>query len=1106
MTYKHWKELRSMLNEIADHYEEQRTLQKATEDIECNKGKTKEGATIKIGYMFTTYRKCSCMYLTPRDSSTWSDDEDDDSDELRDRGGRYQQFLPCGEMLVVSVALQENQPLSQDKESQGDDFDLQSSSGSQAERRTSFMSPARTDRQLLRALDSSIVFTNTISDYFESSQKKSTSQVLSENTIETAVKDKQTVLKNMACKSRMKPGKRKIGDSSASSHTSSENELPNKRQVTKSVFDTDSSFSYDTSPQGHDSENPDYIFTEDFTLYEHPPEVEKNSDNSLRTSKESGHSLCTDKSTVHSSANVFHDTQDDSQVSNQNSSTFGQIDLCIRVSVDKAKSPSENVDNIHTESIPTKDSSYIGDEKKYNPYSQAGNSMQTSPNKSCSPVLKRRSKNHTLSYLSQVTADPKKSKHDDPRVKRNTTTRNGKETSLFSIDKCEPSNLFSSDYSFTQDISFKSGKDSQKLVTPECQKKNGRSRKIKGHETIKAKMKLKVLFGDTDMPQSEMEDCNKKKNPQAPKHNLNEEHVAMPLKLEKSVSAPISAMAKPHSADDNGTFRRSHRIKKYKEKCALVEQNNLCDGTTSDLSTSESTSTEPKSQSSQGTDSPHTKGQLDNTTLNVSEVLISSRKVKKICSSAKTIKAIAELDRIRKDMEKLDELNNDDDLIGSSQNSCKDYVIPDKPKKKSISKKTKNIPLNQPKLDGWITPKEKLNRVDKEKEEVASKIKIKKSEVISEIKNSRKSEEVSKNQKSDNSDLFTKMKIAKKNEDRTPKTSEQKRSVKQRSLNSKGKDNKQDKKCLFSPFRTRKIESDESVSLKGSDASGNPSISSCDYDHTREKLENTNNSSSDKVLSDSNLGTDDCFPHLQNSEVSLADSLHFEKEYPNDSCSLPDLDFNRDCQSESDYDSSEAPDNCLTQDWTKSQDQRLSADDANSEDLNLRYDSSSPFSPHESCDKDDDLPTGNNTEVPQDSSPLPSLIAIHNRLSAMSLEDLDLRMQDALPYLKKIMKGQEPSRRHEIFRQGGREFRDIADELIFDPFSEEQILYAIECLQKEFSKTIVKACGKHKVTQYLWRVLAPTFFIKIVMENETLSSSEAERTLADISLNKIKNN
>lgn len=100
-------------------------------------------------------------------------------------------------MLVVSVALQENQPLSQAKESQGDDFDLQSSSGSQAERRTSFMSPARTDRQLLRALDSSIVFTNTISDYFESSQKKSTSQVLSENTIETAVKDKQTVLKNM---------------------------------------------------------------------------------------------------------------------------------------------------------------------------------------------------------------------------------------------------------------------------------------------------------------------------------------------------------------------------------------------------------------------------------------------------------------------------------------------------------------------------------------------------------------------------------------------------------------------------------------------------------------------------------------------------------------------------------------------------------------------------------------------------------------------------------------------------------------------------------------------------------------------------------------------
>lgn len=103
-------------------------------------------------------------------------------------------------MLVVSVALQENQPLSQPKESQDDDLDLQCSSGSQVEGRTSFMSPARTDRQLLRALDSSIVFTNTISDYFESSQKKSVSQVSSmqsKSSSEDTLKDKQSVLKNM---------------------------------------------------------------------------------------------------------------------------------------------------------------------------------------------------------------------------------------------------------------------------------------------------------------------------------------------------------------------------------------------------------------------------------------------------------------------------------------------------------------------------------------------------------------------------------------------------------------------------------------------------------------------------------------------------------------------------------------------------------------------------------------------------------------------------------------------------------------------------------------------------------------------------------------------
>lgn len=39
----------------------------------------------------------------------------------------------------------------------------------------------------------------------------------------------------------------------------------------------------------------------------------------------------------------------------------------------------------------------------------------------------------------------------------------------------------------------------------------------------------------------------------------------------------------------------------------------------------------------------------------------------------------------------------------------------------------------------------------------------------------------------------------------------------------------------------------------------------------------------------------------------------------------------------------------------------------------------------------------------------------------------------------------------------------MSDELIYGPFSEEQILHVIECLEREFSKIVEKACGKHKV-------------------------------------------
>lgn len=743
-----------------------------------------------------------------------------------------------------------------------------------------------------------------------------------------------------ACKSRMKHGKRKIGGSSSSIQSSSENEFPNKRQVTKSIFDTDSSFPYDTSPLRDDTANLDSIFTEEFVQY--IPAVEENSDDIFNITKEFEHSLHTNNSTVYSGSNFLHKSQDKSQVPNLKSSVFVQNDHGIKVSTDKAKSPCENVNDDHTKSTLTKDISCTGDEKEhYSLQSPAGNNIQTSTNKSCSPVLKRRLKNHTLSYFLQVTTDLSESKHNNLCLKRSVATEKRKDTSPSYMDKCDTSDLFSPDSIFTQDVSCKSAEDFQK---PEHRKRDRRARKLKGPETVTAKMKLKVLFGDSEMPHSEAEDHNEKKDSPESKCSVNKESITKSLKL--------GAVAKHHSTDDTSTYRRSNRIKQYKEKVALIEKNKCYDETTLDLNTSESTGTEGKSQSSQGADSAHSKP--DNAILNISDVLISSRKVRKICSSAKTIKAIAELDRIRKDMEKLDELRNDDDLMGSSQKSCKDFVT-NKPKRgRPVCKKTVNILANQSKLDGWITPKENRNKDDKESEEVSSKFKSKKSEATLEIKNTRKREDrTSKMIKSTKSEVISKTKNTKKSKEITRENSIQKSmSVKRhRTDTSLVKDSKIIKKTLFELFRSRDIASDDSVSWKGSKVKDNQTSSSSDYGHRREKMGNTDNISSYMELSDGSLDTDNILPSTPNLEMPLGDSFRLEVENPCDNCSLPDLDLNSECQSESGDDAREAQDNHQSQDPTKSHDQSLFADDDNSEDLNLRYDSCSPNSPHESCSK-----------------------------------------------------------------------------------------------------------------------------------------------------------
>ncbi|KAK4308175.1 hypothetical protein Pmani_020114 [Petrolisthes manimaculis] len=215
MDYSHWKELGRLLSEVVSEYEEHKTNLKVTQEVECHRPTTKDGATIRIGYVFTKYKKCSCHFLTPRKGEAWTDDEEDENYlNLRDKGGVYYNREPCGEMLVVSVSVAEEsgstiQPGSDDT---GLDISFDISPSPNTVSRA-------VDRQLMKALGSSLPFTNTISDYFVSSHE--TGEKRSNHT-HKVLKQGLSNAKNTLKKRKEQP--------TSSENSDSENENPNNKQ------------------------------------------------------------------------------------------------------------------------------------------------------------------------------------------------------------------------------------------------------------------------------------------------------------------------------------------------------------------------------------------------------------------------------------------------------------------------------------------------------------------------------------------------------------------------------------------------------------------------------------------------------------------------------------------------------------------------------------------------------------------------------------------------------------------------------------------------------------------------------------------------------------
>ncbi|XP_045114618.1 uncharacterized protein LOC123506528 isoform X2 [Portunus trituberculatus] len=148
MEYSHWKELHRQLWKVVEEYEEQRAALK----VECNNPKCKTGTTLQIGYVFRPLPKCYCSlyFLTPRSHQTWTDDGND-SGYLQDKGGRFEDLMACGEMLVVSVTLR--------------DLTGSSSQSVLTQNSSNSHQQARVTNKLMKALGSKVV--PTISDYFK---------------------------------------------------------------------------------------------------------------------------------------------------------------------------------------------------------------------------------------------------------------------------------------------------------------------------------------------------------------------------------------------------------------------------------------------------------------------------------------------------------------------------------------------------------------------------------------------------------------------------------------------------------------------------------------------------------------------------------------------------------------------------------------------------------------------------------------------------------------------------------------------------------------------------------------------------------------------------
>ncbi|XP_071526888.1 uncharacterized protein [Panulirus ornatus] len=1173
MNHNHWKELHGLLNGIADAYEEQRNSFKVTQDVECNKPRIRVGITIKIGYMFTTFRKCSCHYLTPRSDSTWTDDEDDPGKELKDKGGRYDSFVPCGEMLVVSVTLLESPAFKREglwEKVAGNHHD-----GGMCDPARSQMSPMHIDKQLVKALDRSIVFTSTISDYFEASQKLSTDSSLSKRVCTTAFEDsknkRQKALKNMVSKSRNATKKRKK-DSSTATQSYLDNENPNKRQVFKSIFDTQSD---DSSIEANEENHCILSRVSKCSL-------RKKNSNKPKASYSKKISYCNGDRPCKDNRTLTDDLQSQSSLSHLQEecnrselSEFSASDNIANISYSdnemrnlKNSQPSIVERNISATSQKLGDNEIEHEQKlsTENKFCQNENGEASS-----SPEGVFRSYSHRFSKFKDQTT-----KLQDMIIACSTTNYGNA-----NIGKLKPCSIFSqaagpvlgisksqvkehsSDHSlFHPQVADQSEgeREAKDCGSQDCTQKDHRRRKeneatrlldsdMSGDlpdlkqlsTTLEVRIPLEhldtklsrygVYQNASDSPKSSAEKKSRKR--------------FVEIKNQKKESGMLfgdshisKTKAEMNSVDSDQEVASKNVLAPFLEECCIPEHVSPKQKLDHNAYLSSLPECNPIT-----TKHSYVCKKDDRRLDNATPVRRSSRVKEKLKSSV--------LSR-----ESLSEKNSFSSSISFSTSLELDVATPVKRKSSELKEKFENTLSHDasPKKSLWgndiCSNKCKVKKKDitskkckvRKKDISLKKCKVKKKDIASKKNDIRKTH-LSKETLKSMKDLEKCRKVIEQLEKQGVSNS-----VKQEGTNFS-------QKCDSSVNRKKPPKCKvEMPSVPQNQPKVTDWISSR---QNRKKIFQTITESPSKrptfsriSVTDSKLmpcvkpvvwkqiSIGDVFSEIgevsegeKNSEISLGaeknrNSIH-------EASNMDDLDRT----SELMYSSSVHL--TLSQeidffDTIDNQDNKCSDEnDLSYGDTNETHSSFSSvhgrklkhmctevsaanlekntviFHPKESTDtqlweggsqKDEDSAFVTHKKYSENPS-LQSLIHSYNRLQQMTIEELENRLKEAIPYLKRVAKGKEPSKRHQIFKRGGREIQQMSDELIFGPYTEDQIIYVVDFLSKNFS-TVQGLGDESKWRQYIWKVLAPTLLIKIVMDNEEVTQDNAEKLLIEFSLNR----